>query len=197
MLDAGLVREALNDLAVSLGGRGEIVELILIGAAGAALAGDLSGDRVTLDCDVVACAPEGAWEPLARAAGQIAERRSLDPSWLNRGAAVWIEAFPPGWMGRVRTVMRVGRLRVRVPARTDLIASKALAGRPRDLEDLLEMAPTISEWRRARDHFRTFHRDDWPEQRILAAIETIEELAGPAIDRSVRHARRGPDGAAS
>jgi hypothetical protein len=64
-----------------------------------------------------------------------------------------------------------GRLRVYAAGRLDLIAMKFYAGRPQDIEDLIDLSPTPEERKFVREYIAKIGNDG----RILRALERIDE----------------------
>ena len=125
----------------------EPVRVVVCGAVAGILAGDLSGERQTLDCDVIASDPRDAFANVAHAAAEVAEELDLKPQWLNQDSSMYAHLLPIGWKKRLQRVDRFGPLEVMIVGRRDLLALKLMGApqRPQDLDDLEEMKPTTAE----------------------------------------------------
>jgi len=64
-----------------------------------------------------------------------------------------------------------GRLTVYAAGRLDLIAMKFYAGRPQDIEDLIDLSPTPDERKFVREHIAQLGNGG----RVLRTLERIDE----------------------
>lgn len=117
------------------------VKITLVGGAAGMLSGNLSPQRTTLDCDVVAYDPDEAMGAVELTAEKVAIELGLPTNWLNSDVSMQIESLPEGWMARRNQMGTYGRLSIYVIDRKDLLVMKFYAGRPQDLEDIEEMKP--------------------------------------------------------
>jgi hypothetical protein len=122
------------------------------------------------------CTPLDAMPDLRAAAAIVATALDLPERWLNDGSRAFCEALLPGWTERRTRVMVSGVLHVYVPARVDFIATKVIAGRPQDLEDLESLAVTDAEWRFVRHHLEHWTHDHWPASLLSAALRTVDDF---------------------
>jgi len=127
------------------------VELVLIGGAAGMLTGELSVNRVTMDCDVIDCVPVDALEEIEKIASELAESMGLASGWLST-QAMMLDILPDGWRRRRKAMGVFGQIRLYAIGRRDLLATKAYANRPQDREDILAMRPNRAEL----DFIRTY-----------------------------------------
>ncbi|MDH3583636.1 MAG: hypothetical protein OER86_05420 [Phycisphaerae bacterium] len=123
------------------------IRIVVCGAVAGILSEELSGQRQTLDCDVIVSDPEERFAALAEAAAEVGRHLSLKPDWLNQDAGMYAHLLPLGWKQRLRSIDRFGLLQVMIIGRIDLLALKLIgsAKRPQDLDDIDEMEPTREE----------------------------------------------------
>ncbi|MEN8127149.1 MAG: DUF6036 family nucleotidyltransferase [Planctomycetota bacterium] len=120
------------------------VEILLIGGAAGMLTGQLSPERITLDCDVMHCIPKQAQEAILTAAVQVAAEQGLPENWLN-SKAMQMNILPDGWQSRRVFIAEFGQLKIYAVGRLDLLAMKFFANRPQDREDIVHMKPAPDE----------------------------------------------------
>lgn len=116
----------LEELGHRLEQRGIHGEMLVVGGTAMALA--FNARRQTKDIDAV-------FEPKAliyTVAAAMARERSLPEDWLNDAVKGFIAASP----AKGRAVLDVPGLTVRVPETEYLLAMKAFAARPEDLQDV-------------------------------------------------------------
>lgn len=161
------LHEALAALGDLLEARGLEYSLVVVGGAGLLLRGVVA--RPTRDVDVLGLrTPSGVVDaisslpaPLAVAVADVGRAYGLASDWLNLGPASLLDlGLPDGFAGRL-DAMRFGGLVVWVADRFDLACLKVYAAadhwpaRDRHLADLLALAPTATELRRAEAWART------------------------------------------
>ncbi len=140
-----LARSALVRLGAELG-KGDSIEILIIGGAAGHLIGVLPPSMTTSDIDAIHFRPPGTVDEVLNAADQTAASLSLPKGWLNHDdAALYDHALPPGWETRRVKVGDFGRLHVYALGRQDLIAMKFYAHREVDLEHLNAMHVTAQE----------------------------------------------------
>ena len=116
-------------------------QLILGGAGALILTGELP--RATSDCDVLYSTPDmGALQEDIRA---VAQQLGLPAGWLNGSIQSYLDILPADYRDRLRTLAIPGRLQVAVLHRRDVLVMKFYAGRPRDLADIEQLAPSRAE----------------------------------------------------
>lgn len=125
------LERAFSALGDRLVRRGVVADLFVVGGAAMALAYDAV--RVTRDVDAL-FVPHGVVLEEAR---EVAKRLSLPPWWLNEQASVYISAQEDA--GK-RTVFDHPGLRVMAASPEHIFAMKAIAARPRDVDDLRHLA---------------------------------------------------------
>jgi hypothetical protein len=116
-------------------------EVVIAGGSALLLLGVV--DRETGDIDAVASQPK--LSALARHIALVGEELGLPASWLNDGVRAYHDLLAPDYRTRLITVGTFGALTVRTLGRPDLILLKVAAARPRDLDDLRALAPTLEE----------------------------------------------------
>jgi hypothetical protein len=119
----------------------EPAEIIVAGGSALLLLGIV--DRETGDIDAVACQPK--LSTIARDIALVGEDLGLPVSWLNDGVRAYHDLLAADYRDRLTTIGEFGALTVRALGRPDLILLKIAAARPRDLDDLRALAPTVEE----------------------------------------------------
>lgn len=161
----------------------EDVEMVLVGGAAGMLTGQLSPDRVTMDCDVIRCIPGRHFASIQRAARKLAQQENLPPNWLNDDVSN-LDILPDGWRTRRVQIGRYARLTISCVSRKDLIAMKFLAGHPRDVEDIQAMAPNAEELAFARTYLNMLRvpsrRADLDQ--IQSSVKLLEAFQGSTND---------------
>lgn len=144
-----LVLKALADTGRQLSelGQSEPVQVVLCGAAAGILNGDLSGERLTLDCDVIESLPDDRFALIEEAARLAGAPLGLKADWLNRQAQMYGAYLPLGWRKRLNRIDQFGPLLVMTLSRRDLLGLKLIGAvrRPQDLQDIEEMESTKAE----------------------------------------------------
>ena len=154
----------------------EPIRVMVCGAVAGILGGDLSGQRQTLDCDVIASDPRDGFANVAQAAAEVAEELDLKPQWLNQDSSMYAHLLPLGWKTRLQRIDRFGPLEVMIVGRRDLLALKLMGApqRPQDLDDLEEMKPTKAEL--------DFLRDYLDQQEAESVAREIYDLQRALLD---------------
>ena len=129
----------LHRALMSLGGLLPFQAALTIGGSSALL---LTGalDRVTDDCDVVESSVD--FSRLLESIRRVETVDHAPPGWLNTSIQVHLDALPPKYRERLVALPRMGQLAVSLLSRADVLAMKLYAGRPRDVQDILLVAPT-------------------------------------------------------
>jgi len=137
-----LSRAELEGAPAALGAAcSEDTTMLLGGSAALILTNAL--ERGTNDGDVIASHPDlGQLQAAIRA---VARDRGLPDGWLNGSVQSYIDVLPEDYEARVKTLRPFGRLSVSLVGRRDVIVMKFFSGRPKDLRDLEQIAPTGAE----------------------------------------------------
>ena len=75
----------------------------------------------------------------------MAQDRGLPDGWLNTSVQSYLDVLPPDYETRIKSLRPFGRLSVSLLSRRDVIVMKFFSGRPKDLLDLQQIAPTAAE----------------------------------------------------
>jgi len=186
------VVELLADLVLALDGAR--VPWFLFGAQAAILHG---AARLTADVDVTVRLPDGmSNQALAEALERCRfQRRVVDPTFIERTRIIPVVHLPtklpldvvlagPGledvFFQRVQT-REIDGVPVRLASPEDIVIMKVLAGRPKDLEDVIAIL--------------TAHGDDLDQRHIEATLSTLEDALSqndllPAFRQTVATSRR-------
>ena len=168
----------LAELAERLAAAGLRGEMMVVGGTAMALCFDAL--RRTKDIDAI-------FEPKSRIyeiAERLAEERGLPREWLNDAAKGF---YAPGQAGE-RVVLDLPGLVVRAPSAEYLLAMKAVAARPEDLEDVRFLArhlhlgsveDALSIVERYYPWARIPARAQFFLEEILGGVETGERLLSP------------------
>ena len=109
-------------------------------------------------------------ENLYAVAAEVGRERGLPNDWLNGDTGLYREGLPETWKERRISIGKFGRLSVYAVARMDLIAMKLYAGRSQDIEDLLDLAPTVEDLKFSREHIAQISATG----KVLRALERID-----------------------
>jgi len=186
------VVELLADLVLALDGAR--VPWFLFGAQAAILHG---AARLTADVDVTVRLPDGmSNQALAEALERCRfQRRVVDPTFIERTRIIPVVHLPtklpldvvlagPGledvFFQRVQT-REIDGVPVRLASPEDIVIMKVLAGRPKDLEDVIAIL--------------TAHGDDLDQRHIEATLSTLEDALSqndllPTFRQTVATSRR-------
>ena len=142
----------------ALGRLGELVstDIRIVLAGGSALLYLPGFTRGTNDGDVIAAAP--TLSTIASEILAVAGEMRLPDTWLNDGARAWADFLPLDYGTRIEAVARHGRLTVDRLGRLDLIVLKFAGTRPKDQDDLRDLAPTSTEIAFVRAQLERIHR---------------------------------------
>jgi len=154
------------------------VRVVLCGAVAGILGGDLSGERQTLDCDVIDSQPSERFEAVRDAAAVVAERLGLKPTWLNQDSRMFAHLLPTGWLTRLRPVGRFGPLEAVAVGRLDLLALKLMGidQRPQDLEDIEAIKPRDDELAFLADYLDQKEAESLDRETFDAQHAIVKEL---------------------
>jgi hypothetical protein len=183
----GVLRALAGEVAAVVAARGGSLEPgsipVLIAGSSAGMLGELFPPlRTTVDRDVawVMRRPEDAMllAVLEAAGDRVGRRLDLPSEWLNRKCSVFAWSWPLGWEDRCAPVEGdFGLLSVRRLSRFDLIAAKIFSGprRPRDRQDLVDLAPSHAELDLVEEHFDRLRaeglgRNEFEEQSALVRL---------------------------
>lgn len=117
------------------------VEIVIAGGSALLLA-DLV-DRETGDGDAIESTPK--LSALARDLAAVAEELDFPPDWLNDAVRAHRDLLAVDYRARIIPIGVFGQLKVSTLGRADLILMKMAAARPRDLDDLRVLKPTVEE----------------------------------------------------
>ena len=119
----------------------EPASITLGGSAALLLAGEL--DRRTDDGDVVESSVDFA--RLLDSVRKVEMIEQAPAGWLNTSIQSYTHVLPADFRTRLVRLPRMGRLDVSLLGRPDVVLMKAYAGRERDLQDLIAVAPSPEE----------------------------------------------------
>jgi len=153
LLDRAGIEDAFRRLGERLATRGVIADLYVFGGAAMALAYD--SRRATRDVDAL-FKPHGIVHDEALA---VAAELGLPRWWLNEQASSYVA---PGGDPSASRVFDHPGLRVFAASPEHLLAMKALAARPRDAEDIRQLAKILG--LRSADEILSSVREVFPEQ---------------------------------
>lgn len=165
------IHELLSDLDERLRARGIAAAIFVVGGAAIAASGARDG-RVTQDVDALTRSVHVVEE-----ARLLAAARGLPSTWLNVAASMWMPPLPPG----VLDAPDEPGLRITYAADDFLLATKLVAQRAKDADDLLALARRLGLHRPSSEsleaHIRAFYTD-------LDALALIVD--GGNVDRELR-----------
>jgi hypothetical protein len=84
---------------------------------------------------------------------------------LNGSIQSYLDVLPPDYQTRLRTLPTRGRLHIALLHRQDIIVMKLFAGRPRDLDDVTALRPTLEEL--------DFVRRELPRLRLVDSARSL------------------------
>ncbi|WP_369054376.1 hypothetical protein [Kineococcus terrestris] len=168
-LDAERITRLLTELDERLRRRGVAAALFVVGGAAVAATG-LRRDRVTRDVDALTAGDTLA--AVLEEAHALATEHGLPPTWLNSSAAAWMPPLPAG----STTPPDVPGLRVTYADDGFLLATKLVAQRAKDVDDIVALADRLG-LRHAtadqlRDHVLRHYTD--PEQ-LLFVLDGVRD----------------------
>ncbi|MGH3351766.1 MAG: hypothetical protein ACRDPS_13955 [Nocardioides sp.] len=163
------IHELLSVLDERMRRRGLAASVFVVGGAAIAATG-VRHDRVTLDVDGITREPAVIEE--ARA---LASERGMPVNWLNSNANMWMPPLPPG----VLMAPTEPGLRVTYAADDFLLATKLIAQRTKDADDIVALAAKVGlrEPEELEALVRRFYTDE-------GALEFI--IDGNDIDREIK-----------
>jgi predicted nucleotidyltransferase len=164
LLDRAGIEEVFRRLGDRLAKRGVVADIYVFGGAAMALAYDAR--RATRDVDAV-FKPHGIVLEEAQAVGA---ELGLPPWWLNEQASSYVA---PGGDPSASRVFDYPGLRVFAASPEHLLAMKALAARPRDAQDIRELAKLL-DLHSAADVLALV-RDIFPEEQPPARLRLLLE----------------------
>lgn len=137
-----LTRSELEGALAALGAACREDTTVLLGGSAALILTNVLR-RATNDGDVIASRPDLG--RLQAAIRTVAQDRGLPDGWLNGSVQSYIDVLPLDYEARIKSLRRFGRLSVSLLGRRDVIVMKFYSGRPKDLLDLEQIAPTAAE----------------------------------------------------
>src|SRR6185312_9841448 len=150
-LDDATIRTALAKLGERLVAA-RPVEVLLIGGAAGVLTGELPPAWTTADVDLISCHLPQDREAVLAAAAEAGRELSMPTDWLNDWCGLYAWALPDDWKSRGVKIGQYGSLTVYAVGRLDLIATKFLAHRTRDLEHLQQLGINSDDLKFVRAH---------------------------------------------
>ena len=126
-MDRNEIEDALRDVGAELAGRGLRGDIVIVGGAWMTLV--LRAREATRDVDAY-IAPDSA-AAVHDAVATVARRRGLPDDWLNDAVKGFFASTP-----ETVTWAEYEGLRVQAVTADYMLAMKALAARPQDIEDL-------------------------------------------------------------
>lgn len=139
----GLAKQDFIQALQALGRRVRGHTEIVLGGAGALILTNQL-DRVTDDGDVLRSHPDiGQLQDDIRA---VAQALDLPTGWLNGSMQSYSDIVPPDYASRLTSLPAWGKLQVALLHRKDVIVMKLFAGRPRDITDVIALAPSQDEF---------------------------------------------------
>ncbi len=156
--------------------------MTLIGGGAGMLSELLPNTRMTVDLDVMEVTPPEIFDLCCYHAPSVAEECDISPQWFDATPNTMRHMMLPDWRARTVAVGEFGPLRVRAIARIDLISLKLIAGRTRDIDDLLSLSVTPDEARFVRDHLPRLLEQGANPDHIEAALRTIQSITGISDD---------------
>lgn len=170
--NASEVAELLAELDRRLRRRGVSASVFVVGGAAVAVAG-IRGGRLTEDVDVVTDE-----QTVLEEASLLARERGLPENWLNPNARMWMPPLPDGVLDRPDE----SGLRVTYADDGFLLATKLIAQRAKDAEDVIALAQRVEMQGASADELETHIRRYYTDE---AALELIVD--GDDVDREIRY----------
>jgi predicted nucleotidyltransferase len=169
LLDRAGIENALRRLGERLARRGVVADLYVFGGAAVALAYD--SRRVTRDVDAL-FKPHGIVQDEAL---EVAEELGLPRWWLNEQASTYVA---PGGDPAASQVFDHPGLRVFAASPEHLLAMKAFAARPRDIEDIRQLAKALD--LHSADEVLAVVREVFPDQEPPERLRLVLDGIFPA-----------------
>lgn len=166
---AAEIQELLSVLDKRLQDQGVAASVFVVGGAAIAATG-IRENRVTVDVDGITRQPA-----VIEAARTLAAERGLPMNWLNSNANMWMPPLPPAMF----EPPDVPGLRVTYASDDFLLATKLIAQRAKDADDIVALAVRLglSEAEELEALVRHFYTDE-------GALEFIVD--GNDVDREIR-----------
>lgn len=165
------VTELLDELDRRLRARGIAAAVFVVGGAAVAATG-VRSQRLTEDVDAMV-----SDEAVLDEARAIAAGRGLPTNWLNPSAGMWMPPLPAD------ALRRPGRAGLRITYADDafLFATKLIAQRAKDAEDVVALATRLGMERASAEDLAEHIRRYYTDQGTLEHI-----LDGDDVDREIR-----------
>lgn len=183
------VADLLAQLDHRLRHRGIAASVFVVGGAAIAATG-VRQERLTEDVDAIT-----QDQTVLEEASALAAEQGLPPSWLNPNALMWMPPLPVGVLDRPA---RPG-LQVTYADDAFLFATKLIAQRAKDADDLVALAESLGMQRATADeleaHIRHYYTDQAALQFIVEGDDVDLELRFLAEDAAGLLNRRGTAGA--
>jgi hypothetical protein len=156
MADTPAFDRSVLDRALARLGELVTTDIRIVLAGGSALMYLPDFTRGTNDGDVIVATPK--LSTISREILVVADEMRLPQTWLNDGAKAWAGLLPHDYESRTERVGHHGRLVVDRLGRQDLILLKLAGTRPKDQDDLRDLAPTSGEIAFVRAHLDGVNR---------------------------------------
>lgn len=166
------VARLLAELDQRLARRGVRAAVFVVGGAAIA-ANHLRDGRLTADVDAVSTD-----DAILAEAGALARARGIPANWLNFSARPWMPPLPPGVLAHPD---RPG-LRVTCADDSFLLATKLVAQRSKDAEDIVERARRLNMQQAGADELEAHIRRYYSEPEALRFI-----MGTNSVDKEVRY----------
>lgn len=173
---ASEIQELLSALDGRLRDRGVAASVFVVGGAAIAATG-IREDRVTVDIDGITRQPA-----VIEAARALAAERGLPMNWLNSNANMWMPPLPP----TLFEPPDFPGLRVTYASDDFLLATKLIAQRAKDADDIVALAVRLglSEAEDLEALVRRFYTDEGVLEFIVDGNDVEREIRLGAQDAS-------------
>lgn len=173
MICASILQRIFRALDEELRVKNQKRSMVLMG--GAAIMALAPSSRFTVDIDV---ADPDIDDQLKDASHIVAKKLDLPFDWLNSSARTFAKQLPPGWLDRCTKLYEGTSISIFSLNRTDLIKTKCLAyfdrQSPTDLEDLLSLKPTKSEYNDTLKWILSVKEDDEADTEIKEFFDELQ-----------------------
>lgn len=156
----------------------EEFEMIIIGGGALVLLGIISRSTRDIDClsPEIPAKIKKLSEEFAKNSGL-----SLNKDWLNNGPQSIVNDLSPGWRDRLQLAFKGESITLHTLSRIDLIKTKisAMCARGSDLNDVINLKPTLSELTETRSWLLSFDNNDQKWSKIVDSnIDILKKKLG-------------------